>query len=109
MKRTEKGRREDLGLSETEFAFHNILKAELSSARGIESFDEDTNEAVKEVVRRLVSMMDEASQIVDFFNKWDEQKRVRVQIKRAIMDSFDESMVKPVTERFMELAKVKFK
>ena len=100
---------EDLGLSETEFAFHNILKAELSSARGIESFDEDTNEAVKEVVRRLVSMMDEASQIVDFFNKWDEQKRVRVQIKRAIMDSFDESMVKPVTERFMELAKVKFK
>jgi len=25
------------------------------------------------------------------------------------MDSFDESMVKPVTERFMELAKVKFK
>ena len=100
---------EDLGLSETEFAFHNILKAELSSARGIESFDEDTNEAVKEVVRRLVSMMDEASQIVDFFNKWDEQKRMRVQIKRAIMDSFDESMVKPVTERFMELAKVKFK
>ena len=100
---------EDLGLSETEFAFHNILKAELSSARGIESFDEDTNEAVKEVVRRLVSMMDEASQIVDFFNKWDEQKRMRIQIKRAIMDSFDESMVKPVTERFMELAKVKFK
>ena len=50
-------------------------------------------------------MMDEASQIVDFFNKWDEQKRVKVQIKRAIMDSFDESMVKPVTERFMELAK----
>jgi type I restriction enzyme R subunit len=100
---------EDLGLSDTEFAFHNILMSELSNAMGVESVDQGTHDSVKEVVRRLVSMMDEASQIVDFFNKWDEQKRVRVQIKRAIMDSFDESMVKPVTERFMELAKVKFK
>ena len=64
---------------------------------------------MKEVVRNLVSMMDEASKIVDFFKKWDEQKRVKIQIKRAILASFDESMVKPVTERFMELAKVKFK
>ena len=54
-------------------------------------------------------MMDEASQIVDFFNKWDEQKRVKVKIKRAILASFEESMVKPVTERFMDLARVKFK
>jgi len=48
---------------------------------------------------------DEASQIVDFFNKWDEQKRVRRDIKRAIIEEFDEALVKPVTERFMELAK----
>jgi len=54
-------------------------------------------------------MLDEASQIVDFFNKWDEQKRVRRDIKRVVIQHFDESLVKPVTERFMELALVKFR
>ncbi len=53
-------------------------------------------------------MLDEATQIVDFFNKWDEQKRVKKEIKRIIIDVFGESFVKPVSERFMELAKVKF-
>ena len=99
---------QDIGLSETEFAFHNILMSELSNAQGVESLDQETHEKVKEIVKCLVSMMDEASQIVDFFNKWDEQKRVKVKIKRAILASFEESMVKPVTERFMDLARVKF-
>jgi type I restriction enzyme R subunit len=53
-------------------------------------------------------MLDEATQIVDFFKKWDEQKRVRKDIKRIVIENFDESLVKPVSERFMELAKVKF-
>ena len=52
--------------------------------------------------------MDEATRIIGFFDKWDEQKRMRVQIKRAILEHFDEALVKPVTERFMELARVKF-
>jgi type I restriction enzyme R subunit len=60
-------------------------------------------------VKSLVEMMNEATQIVDFFNKWDEQKRVRRDIKRAIIAEFDESLVKPVTDRFMELAKSKFR
>ena len=54
----------------------------------------------------IVQMLDEATQIVDFFNKWDEQKRVKRDIKRVIIANFNESMVKPVSERFMELAKV---
>ena len=29
-------------------------------------------------------------------------------IKRIVIANFDESLVKPVSERFMELAKVKF-
>ena len=54
--------------------------------------------------------MDESTDIVDFFNKWDEQKRVRRDIKRALLEEFDEiKIVKPVTDRFMELAEVKFK
>ena len=53
-------------------------------------------------------MLDEATQIIDFFNKWDEQKRVKREIKRVVIANFDETLVKPVTERFMELAEVRF-
>lgn len=99
----------DLGLTETEFAFHNILLAEVTKLNGDDSLDEQTYDTVKELVQSLVTMMDEASEIVDFFKKWDEQKRVKRQIKHEIIKHFDLELVKPVTERFMELAKVKFK
>lgn len=99
----------DLGLTETEFAFHNILMAEITKALGDESIDQETLDKVKEVVQSLVQMLDEATKIVGFFDKWDEQKRVKIQIKRTIIQHFNESLVKPVTDRFMELAKVKFK
>lgn len=97
----------DLGLSSTEFSFYNILVAELGGAENIE---EETAEQAKEVVQSLVQMLDEATRIVDFFDKWNEQRRVRREIKRVVIENFnDESLVKPVTERFMELAEVKFK
>ena len=54
-------------------------------------------------------MLEDATQIVDFFQKWDEQKRIKREIKRTILQHFDESLVPPVVERFMELARVKFK
>ena len=100
---------EDLGLSNTELSFYNILMAELTERNDDVAMGAETSENVKEVVRSLVAMLDEATQIVDFFNKWDEQKRARRGIKRVVIENFDESLVKPVTERFMELAKVKFK
>ena len=58
----------EAGLTETEYAFFNILLSELE---GKQISDE---EKVKDVVQSLVQMLDEATQIVDFFNKWDEQK-----------------------------------
>lgn len=99
----------DLGLNETEFAFHGILMAEIARTTGDETIDEVTHDNVKSVVQSLVETMEEASQIVGFFDKWDEQKRLRIQIKRAILTHFDDNLVKPVTDRFMELAKAKFK
>jgi len=96
----------DLGLSPTQLSFYNILIAELG---GEQSVDAEAAQRVKEVVQSLVEMLDEATQIVDFFSKWDEQKRVKRDIKRSIIQHFDQSLVKPVTERFMELAEVKFK
>lgn len=96
----------DLGLSPTELSFYNILIAELG---GEEAVDAEKAEQVKRVVQSLVEMLAEATRIVGFFDKWDEQKRVKRDIKRVVIAEFDESLVKPVTERFMELAEVKFK
>ena len=100
---------EDLDLSGTELSFYNILMAELTGGNEEMAMDAKTSEKVKEVVRSLVAMLGEATRIVDFFDKWDEQKRVKRDIKRVVIENFDESLVKPVTDRFMELAKVKFK
>ena len=63
-----------------------------------------------EVVRKLVQMMEDASSMVDFFNKEDEIRNVRREIRRTIMmTSFDdENLRKIIMEEFMELAKVKF-
>ena len=100
---------EDLGLSSTELSFYNILMVELTERNDDVTMDAQTQEKVKEVVRSLVAMLNEATQIVDFFDKWDAEKEVRRDIKRVVIENFDESLIKPVTERFMELAKVKFK
>ena len=96
----------DLGLTSTELSFYNILVSELD---GEEALDQTKAKQVKDIVQSLVQMLDEASQIVDFFDKWDEQKRVKKDIKRVINANFDDSLVRPVTLRFMELAAVKFK
>ncbi|WP_443636762.1 type I restriction endonuclease subunit R [Candidatus Njordibacter sp. Uisw_058] len=96
----------DLGLSPTELAFYNILVSELG---GKDALGDSTESKVKEVVQSLVQMLDEATQIVDFFSKWDEQKRVKRDIKRKVIENFDESLVAPITERFMDLAETKFK
>jgi len=95
----------ETGLSQTELAFYNILMAELGGAKDI---NQDQAEKVMAVTQSLVNMLDESSQIVDFFNKWDEQKRVRRDIKRKVIESFGEEPVKEITERFMQLAERKF-
>lgn len=50
------------------------------------------------------------STIVDFFNKEDEIRSARRDIRRTIMmTSFDdENLIKIIMDEFMELAKVKF-
>ena len=72
-----KKKAEDLGLSSTELSFYNILMAELTERNNDVTMDAQTQKKVKEVIRSLVAMLNEATQIVDFFNKWDEQKRVK--------------------------------
>jgi len=98
-------------LSETQFAFHNILMAEIARVRNNESMDEATHEEVIAVTKDLVALLNEATRIVDFFKKQDEVKRMKKNIKRRIVDSsFDDPPLRTaVMDRFMELARVKFK
>lgn len=102
---------DDLGLSETEFAFYNILMAEVTSHAGEDAIGEAVHDEIKATSQDLVGMFDEATQIVDFFSKPDEMKRMKKEIKRAVLDcSFGEkALVNVVQDRFMELAKNKFK
>lgn len=100
----------DLGLSETEFAFHNILLAEVIRVQGDGSVSETRHDQIIELTKDLVRMLDEATNIVDFFNKKDEVKRVQRDIKRALVAlDFDQAeIIDQVKARFMDLARVKF-
>jgi type I restriction enzyme R subunit len=101
---------DELGLSETEFAFYNILMAEVTRHAGEGTISEAVHDEIKTTTQELVAMFNEATQIVDFFDKPDEVKRMKKAIKRTILEcSFgDKAMLTAVQERFMELAKHKF-
>ncbi len=101
----------DLGLDETELAFYNILNAEVVKAFGDNSFNDEVNERILSLVKKLVNQFEESSKIVGFFLKQDEIKTMQRNIKRAMIeDDFDDpDLRKIVIERFMELARVKFK
>ena len=61
--------------------------------------------------KELVTEFQEATQIVGFFDKWDEVTRIKKQIKRSILDQpfGDRALVDSVTERFMDLGKRHFR
>ncbi|KAA8984359.1 type I restriction endonuclease subunit R [Halospina sp. K52047b] len=101
---------ESLGLSETEFAFYNILMAEVTQHAGEAMVDETVHDEIHQATRELVAMFEEATQIIDFFSKPDEVKRMKKQIKRTVLEcSFaDKAIVNAVQDRFMDLAEKKF-
>ena len=100
----------ELGLTLNEYAFYGILMAEITHGEDVEAVNEDLHLKSKRVAQQLVAMMDEATKIVDFFDKSDEKQTVRKKIRRTIIGEFDDQgLVKPVTDRFMELAEVKFR
>ncbi len=102
---------EELGLSDTEFAFHNLLLEQFCRSTGSDFLDEATHDEIIKVTQELVTMMDKATGIVDFFKKDDEVKGVKREIKRALMDTKfdgDKKLIKAVIDGFMELAKIKF-
>ena len=71
---------------------------------------EGTHDAIKATTQALVLMLDEATNIIDFFNKQDEVKGMKKQIRRMVFDklSEDKELVNTLQERFMDLAKKHF-
>ena len=107
----EKARQDaDLGLSEEEGAFYRVLMAEVTKAAGDAAMDEETHQSVLDLTRQLVAHLREATRIVGFFNKWDEVARIKLQIKRSILAQpfGDRALVNAITERLMDLARVRF-
>jgi type I restriction enzyme R subunit len=102
---------EDLGLSEIEGPFYRSLMAEITKASGDSTMDEETHQKVLDLTKKLVTEFQEATQIVGFFDKWDEVTRIKRQIKRSILDQpfGDKDLVDAVTERFMDLGKRHFR
>ncbi|MGR5412853.1 type I restriction endonuclease subunit R [Vibrio astriarenae] len=101
---------QDVGLSETEFAFYNILMAEVVKVRDGDVIDEATHDAIKQTTQDLVAILDEATKIIDFFDKQDEIKRMKKEIKRVVIEQpfYDKALVAALQDRFMQLAKTKF-
>ncbi|MDB4346443.1 HsdR family type I site-specific deoxyribonuclease [bacterium] len=101
----------DLGLSEEEGAFYRVLMKEVTEAVGDGAMDDNTHQEVLDLTKELVSAFQEATKIVGFFQRDAEMRTIKRQIKRSILDrSFGtKELVAEVTDRFMELAKVRFK
>jgi len=100
----------DLGLDETEYAFHGVLMADSTRASGDISMDEETQERVLGLTKELVAEFQQATEIVGFFQKDDEIKSVRKKIRRAILDQpfGSRELIQAVSDRFLELGKVRF-
>jgi type I restriction enzyme R subunit len=84
--------------------------SEVLQAKDGDLIDETIHAEIKTTIQALVNMFDQATEIVDFFNKPDEMKRMKKEIKHAVLDqSFgDRALVNVLQERFMDLAKTKF-
>jgi type I restriction enzyme R subunit len=111
MERDKTKQNEDLGLSEMEGPFYRSLMAEITKGAGEDAMDEETHQRVLDLTKELVGEFQEATQIVGFFDKWDEVARIKRQIKRSILDQpfGDKALVDAVTERFMDLGKRHFR
>ncbi|MYI87976.1 MAG: DUF3387 domain-containing protein, partial [Synechococcus sp. SB0672_bin_10] len=99
-----------LGLSEEEGAFYRVLMAEVSQASGDGAMNERTRQRVLDMTRELVAALQEATRIVGFFDKWNEMARIKLKIKRSVLEHpfGSKALVGAVTERFMDLAKTKW-
>ena len=113
MEKNRKDQAEELGLTVDQFAFYNSLKGSVEERDPKLAKKGTVQKEILDVTNRLVAMLTDVTGIVDFFQKDDEVRKAKQKIRRELMEtSFcpdgDPKLIKVVTDRFMELAKVKF-
>jgi type I restriction enzyme R subunit len=110
-----KNESKELGLSETEYAFFLTLRREVLEKYPDRIKDVLLLTEIVSCVKKLVITLEDATQVVDFFNREGEKKEVMKNIRRTLGDfsfcdiSEDKKLISSVTEEFMRLAEVKFK
>ncbi|MDP7280914.1 MAG: DUF3387 domain-containing protein, partial [Candidatus Poribacteria bacterium] len=99
-----------VGLPANQMPFYNTSHDAIITSTGQQQLDDQTQQQVVDLVQELVQMIETACTMVDFFNKDNEVKRVRRDIRRTLMQSGfrDRNLIGTVTDAFMQLAKVKF-
>jgi type I restriction enzyme R subunit len=95
------------GLTNAEVPFYNLYTEVLEK-----HFEEDEvpYDEAKKIASELVEYLNEVSQIVDFFNKPDEIRRLKRKINDLILqtDHTDKELINNITESFMDLARHKY-
>ena len=96
----------------SEQAFYNTVLEAVQLTVIWDGKDKAQHDEIKQIARDIVAMLQQATQIVEFFYKQDEIKSIRKQIRRRLMDSTfgraDARMARRITDRCMALARVKF-
>ncbi|RWX44546.1 hypothetical protein H206_03650 [Candidatus Electrothrix aarhusensis] len=104
----------ELGLTETEYAFRNILHGAVCGERKAEYLSAAVAEEINDLSREMVSIIDEQAGIVDYFRKKSNGcKEIRRETKRRLVDaSFigddDEGLIKTVQDEFVDLARTRY-
>ncbi|CAK8713379.1 Type I restriction enzyme, R subunit [Candidatus Electrothrix aarhusensis] len=104
----------ELGLTETEYAFRNILHGAVCGERKTEYLSAAVAEEINDLSREMVSIIDEQAGIVDYFKKKSSGcKEIRRETKRRLVDaSFigdnDERLIKIVQDEFVDLARTRY-
>ncbi len=97
---------DDLGMNETEFAYYNLLDEHSESFEVAEPAPD-----MQTMTKEMVGLLDERTDIVGFFHKHDEVKRLRRDIGRMLLDAgveLSRRKKKALIDSCMELAKTKF-
>ena len=101
-------RAREKGLSPTELAFYNTLAEEVGEKAPKYASKVDAEDKMKQFSRWLVELLEQATQPVNFFNRWDLRDALEVTIEDAVRDQFGNEVAASVTKALMELAKTKF-
>lgn len=103
---------QDLGLSEVEYSFYNALKDGVIEQLPDKAQNVVLTAELVSLTKSLVSSLEKASSIVDFFSKRNEVKKAEREIKHTLMDAkefdgTDTLLINKITEQFMSLVKKK--